>query len=149
MNPDVQIFFTFATNTSSLLMENSELLEVLSNYYNINFRFVNPKELSKGTFIEEFFTKELLTQSRYHVANRANALRILLMSKYGGQYLDLDVISLVSMDAVNLTNFGCVQSQDVVNNAVLNFDVEKGQKLLEDYGKYVDLLIFLDHLQIS
>lgn len=116
-------------------MENSELLEVLSNYHNINFRFVNPKELSKGTFIEDFFTKDLLAQSQYHVANRANALRILLMSKYGGQYLDLDVISLVSVAAVNLTNFGCVQSKDVVNNAVLNFDVDKGQKLLEEYGR--------------
>ncbi|CAG9811631.1 unnamed protein product [Chironomus riparius] len=137
MNPETEIYFTFATNSSAVFLENSELLEVLSKFHNINFRFIDPKELSKGTFIEDFFTKDLLAQSQFHVANRANALRILLMSKYGGQYLDLDVISLVSIDAVNLTNYGCVQSKDVVNNAVLNFDVDKGQELLEEYGRHL------------
>ena len=135
MNPETEIYFTFASNSSAVFMENSELLEVLLKFHNIKFRFINPKELSKGTFIEDFFAKDFLDQSQFHVANRANALRILLMSKYGGQYLDLDVISLVSVAAVNMTNYGCVQSKDVVNNAVLNFDVDKGQELLKEYGR--------------
>lgn len=85
--------------------------------------------------MEEFFGKDMLSDSQFHVANRANVLRILLLSRYGGQYLDLDVISLVPLSKINITNYGCAQSTGIVNNAVLNFDVDRGQSLLREYGR--------------
>lgn len=59
-----------------------------------------------------------------------------MLLRYGGIYLDLDVITLTSVDAINYPNYVCAQvsnltAHDSLNNAVMKLSNEDGKKLAE------------------
>lgn len=103
-------------------MQYSDLIDSLFIYQNIHLRYLNPLELSKGTILEQFFIKNLLNQSQYPIEHMSDVLRILLLSEYGGQYLDLDVFSLVPLSVINQANFACPEDKNLLTNAVINLD---------------------------
>ncbi|KAG5680665.1 hypothetical protein PVAND_010159 [Polypedilum vanderplanki] len=125
-NPDMDIYFIFVTDSDGIDMQYSDLIDVFMSYDNIHLRFLNPVEFSKGTILEKFFHDNKLNDSIHKIEHMSDILRVLLLNKYGGQYLDLDVLSLIQLSAINQVNFACCEDKNVVTNAVLNLDLDKG-----------------------
>lgn len=137
-NPDMEVYFIFLTNSSEgINMKYSELVDGLLSYSNIHLRYLYPKEFSKGTKLEKFFERDALNKSLFPVGHAADIIRVLILNKYGGQYLDLDIISLMPLAAINRVNFACAESENMVANGVMNVDTnEQGGKLFSE--KYLE-----------
>jgi lactosylceramide 4-alpha-galactosyltransferase len=71
-----------------------------------------------------------LTKSVYKIVHTADILRLLLLWKFGGYYLDTDMIVQKSFDSLP-TNFACRANNELINNAFLSFDKKNGRKLVE------------------
>jgi lactosylceramide 4-alpha-galactosyltransferase len=131
MNPDMEIYFLFATNFDKVNLKLNELTEALFSYPNIHLRFANVSEFAKGTKLQNFFERDGLANSSYPVEHLSDIMRILALNKYGGQYFDLDVISLVPLSVVNLKNFGCLEWHDSIGNNIINLDLESGREITD------------------
>jgi mannosyltransferase OCH1-like enzyme len=132
----MDVYFVFLTNSSDgINMKYSELVDGLLSYSNIHLRYLYPKEFSKGTKLENFFEREAMNASLFPVGHAADIVRVLILNKYGGQYLDLDIISLMPITAINRVNYACAESENMVANGVMNLDTDElgGKKFSEKY----------------
>jgi len=62
----------------------------------------------------------------------ADVMRVMILSKYYGTYLDLDIFSLVPLAKINYTNFACPESINRITNAVIRIN-SQGQKVMNLY----------------
>ncbi|KAL7024958.1 hypothetical protein ACKWTF_013272 [Chironomus riparius] len=131
-NPDTQIFFILTTKSDQMLLKYSEIARALLSYDNIHIRFLNIYEFSKGTVLEDLFAHKKILKSKYPIEHMADVLRILILNRFGGTYLDLDVLSLVPLKKINQENFACPESDNVVTNAVVNIGY-KNHEVMEAY----------------
>jgi lactosylceramide 4-alpha-galactosyltransferase len=106
-------------------MKYSEIIDGLLSYPNIHLRYLNPIEFSKGTKLENFFQRGAMAKSSYPIEHTADVMRVLILNKYGGQYLDLDIISLVPLSVINRQNFACCESDNIVANGIMNMDADE------------------------
>ena len=63
-------------------------------YENVRFWKLNADLFVAGTVIEQWWMKEGVRSSRYPVVHASDVLRHLTLWKYGGTYMDLDVVVL-------------------------------------------------------
>ena len=68
--------------------------EYISSYKNIIFVKVNFSKLVNNTSPSKLWESGAITRSGYYHTNISDVLRILLLLKFGGVYLDSDVISI-------------------------------------------------------
>lgn len=134
MNPELNINFLFAT-TNQTMKINSDWIDVLQTYKNIHIKFFNLFDYAKETPLENFMNKKLWEKSGYATEHLADILRLLTLYKYGGLYLDLDVITLMPFRAINLSNFVLVERKDGLANCILHFDTKSGRKITEMFLK--------------
>lgn len=137
--------------------ESDRMLNVLSRYPNIKILHFNVRRYIKGSPVENLWTTGKIKESIYPIAHTSDILRLevkiipvdaltkvvfsrlLTLWKFGGIYLDLDVIVLKNLDELPL-NFGGAQSADLVANGVMGFSrFGKGHnytvECLEDLSK--------------
>lgn len=129
-NPNTKVFLILITNSTSVSLKYSELTKVLLSYKNINFRFLNPYEFSKGSAIEHLIASDIILDSKYRIEHMSDAMRTLILSKYPGLYLDLDVLSLVNSSKVEFSNFACAQEKNLLGNAVIHIN-RKGLEVFD------------------
>lgn len=104
-------------------------------------RNVNLWEYAKDTPIDDWFNNGQLFQSKYLNSHTSDFLRYLSLYKWGGTYLDLDVIVQKSFDDVE-SNYAGAESDKFVAAGVLNFDhVGVGHSVAEMCLKYVIIII--------
>ena len=98
---------TLVMMTSELdLSDNTTCQLIMSSVTsNISIFTVNPDTLALNTPLQGFFSSNQLIQSPHKMVHTSDSLRMLLMYKYGGLYLDLDYIILNDMSHYN--NFLC------------------------------------------
>lgn len=121
-------FFTFLEIFQSFLldlMESSIFVNALVGYKNVKIQILTDDELFRGTIAENFFKSGKFSNTTFYAANLANVFRFLILEKYGGTYLDLDVIVKKRLDLLP-SNFACRESELFVNDAVLG--LERGGK---------------------
>ncbi|KAG5670083.1 hypothetical protein PVAND_000368 [Polypedilum vanderplanki] len=53
---------------------------------------------------------------------------MLVLNKFGGLYLDHDVLSLFPVQLIKHQNFGCLEENDKFANAIIKLDKIEGQK---------------------
>lgn len=121
MNPDWSIFVLFAspvgfTNTTRL-----PIIDALLSYPNIYLRNVNLWSYAKNTPIEDWIEDGKLFQSKYMNSHASDYLRYLSLWKWGGTYLDLDVVVKTSFNNLE-PNYAGAESDNFVAAGVLNFD---------------------------
>jgi len=58
---------------------------------------INPIDFAKGTPLEDFFEGLALRDSSYRIVHTADALRLLVIARYGGFYSDTDVVFIKSV----------------------------------------------------
>ncbi|CAG0923338.1 unnamed protein product [Notodromas monacha] len=89
-------------------------------YPNVMFINLDIVQWLNGTILLPWLSKNLLDKSPFKTAQSSNALRYATLFKYGGLYLDTDVIVMRPMD--DLVNAVGLYATNGINNAVMAFE---------------------------
>lgn len=90
LNPNLKIFVLFVAPT--FINYESRVLNSLSQYSNVNLRFINFIKYADNTPLQNFVTSNTIFTSNWPVSHTSDLLRFLTLWKFGGTYLDLDVV---------------------------------------------------------
>ncbi|KAH8248653.1 hypothetical protein KR032_001812 [Drosophila birchii] len=101
-NPNFQVFVLFAGPTYRISNSNNTqpLVEAILSYSNVHLRRLNLWSYAAGTPIEEWLKDGRLFLSSYLFSHISDFLRYLTLYRYGGLYLDMDVVVLRNMEEV-------------------------------------------------
>lgn len=124
--PERKIYVMLLTKTNEAQLNYSSLYRVITSYGNVKFKYLNIHEFSKNTPLEAWAKTDELEKSEFVISHTSDALRYLTLWKFGGTYLDLDVIVAKPTD---LRNFACAESKSFMNSAVLNLDNKQGKDI--------------------
>lgn len=91
---------------------------------------INLDNFVLGTPVEQFYKYGTLFKSVYCVTHMSDFLRFLVLYKYGGIYLDLDVVVQQNLDKLP-ANFCGIEQGTVVNVAVFGLQNEAGHHISE------------------
>lgn len=117
-NPSFDVFVLFASPT--YFKETNESVRVLQ-YSNVFFRNNNLWNYTKGTPAEEWFKSEILFESHYVTAHVSDCMRLMTLWRWGGIYMDLDVIVKESFEDIPM-NFAGAESPTLVANGVMSYE---------------------------
>jgi lactosylceramide 4-alpha-galactosyltransferase len=101
-NPNAYIFVIFVSKSS---LGNSRPMQVLKKLKNVIFLRLNLIEFTRKTPIGEWIRGGKIYETHFLRENISNILRVLLLWKYGGFSLDLDVLSQIPIDEIKERNF--------------------------------------------
>lgn len=91
MNPNMTVYLLYLS--PSKLSESSRVLyEILKDYSNVKIRRIMINEYVKDTPLERWYASGILKSSYWPTSHMSDILRYLTLWKYGGIYLDLDVV---------------------------------------------------------
>jgi lactosylceramide 4-alpha-galactosyltransferase len=120
MNPQLNIFVLFTSQVRLKNLTRTPEVEAILSYKNVHLNSIDVIKFSIGTIFEEFFLKNALNTSLFKVEHTSDIVRIMVLWKYGGTYLDTDVITKQKLDSLPL-NYACPESEAEVCNGILNF----------------------------
>ncbi|KAH8409418.1 hypothetical protein KR222_003392, partial [Zaprionus bogoriensis] len=126
-NPNFKVFVLFS---SSLHLPKAEdkrfaLLNAILSYENVQLRQVNLKRYAKDTPVEQWVAKGQLLRSSFLTEHTSDLLRLLSLYRWGGIYLDTDVVVLRSLEYVPLNYVGAHDGV-TLGNAVISLEA-RGQ----------------------
>lgn len=119
MNPTMTVYLLFVSK-SDFSNGTREIVRHLLNYRNVKIRHIYTERYVKGTPLEAWYNSGILKKSHWPVSHMSDMLRYLTLWKYGGIYLDLDVVVTSSLE--NLTNFAGAEDWDDIAAGVIGFD---------------------------
>ncbi|XP_059473126.1 lactosylceramide 4-alpha-galactosyltransferase-like [Neocloeon triangulifer] len=122
LNPKTQIFLVFSQQVQVIsLTRNPALAELLKRAQNVHMVTVNNHQVIKDTPLEGVFTTEL-AKSPTPNEHLSDFLRLGLLWKLGGTYMDLDLLTFKSLlPIVRLKNFLTADTEDKINTSMLGF----------------------------
>uniref|UniRef100_A0A1B0EZZ0 Alpha 1,4-glycosyltransferase domain-containing protein n=2 Tax=Lutzomyia longipalpis TaxID=7200 RepID=A0A1B0EZZ0_LUTLO len=121
MNPKWDVFVLFASPVGYFNKTSLPLIDALASYDNIHFRNVNLWDYAIGTPIYNWIRDGQIFYSSYMNSHVSDFLRYLSLYKWGGTYLDLDVIVKVNFDTVP-SNYAGAESENYVAAGIINLD---------------------------
>lgn len=116
----------FLTKTKEVRLNHTLLVKSLQKHSNVRFKYLNAYEFSKNTPLEAWILSDKLAESKFLISHTSDVLRYLTLWKFGGTYLDLDVIVVKNF---NLTNYACPEDEKIINSAILNLDKVRGREI--------------------
>ncbi|KAJ6650181.1 Lactosylceramide 4-alpha-galactosyltransferase, partial [Pseudolycoriella hygida] len=132
-NPEWDVFLLFASPVGfSNKTAKSAAISALELYPNVHFRNVNLWSYSMDTPISSFINGGQLFRSKYVNSHTSDFLRYLSLYKWGGTYLDLDVIVKQPFDKIK-PNYAGAESEKFVAAGLINFDYKNvGHDIAEE-----------------
>lgn len=131
MNPNWNAFVLFAAPVGFRNKTALPLLDALLAYPNVHLRFVNLTTYAHDTPLRDWMQSGEIFRSKYMNSHLSDIMRYLTLYKYGGTYLDLDVVVLKSFDKLE-PNYAGAESPRWVAAGVMNFEPDgKGHELAE------------------
>lgn len=131
MNPEWNVFVLFAAPVGFRNKSAIPLLDALHAYPNVHFRFVNLSTYAQNTPLDEWMRSGEIFRSKYMNSHLSDIMRYLTLFKYGGTYLDLDVVVLKSFVDMQ-PNYAGAESARWVAAGVMNFEPDgHGHELAE------------------
>ncbi|XP_062142934.1 lactosylceramide 4-alpha-galactosyltransferase-like [Drosophila sulfurigaster albostrigata] len=118
-NPNFQVFVLFA-NPKVIDPENP-FLNIIRSYSNVHLRQLNIWRYVKDTPVEDWIVRDNKFISRFPTEHTSDLLRLLTVYRFGGIYMDMDVVVLRSMEDIPL-NFMGAQITNVISNAVISLE---------------------------
>ncbi|XP_064468960.1 lactosylceramide 4-alpha-galactosyltransferase-like [Ornithodoros turicata] len=103
-----------------LLSRDNPFIPVIERLGNVQLRNMTPEVIFKGTPLELWYASGILNQSSHSVVHLSDALRLALVYKFGGAYMDIDIVNLKPLNG--LRNCISRSQEDMVSNAFLFFD---------------------------
>lgn len=128
-NPNSKIFIIFVAPFELESIEFTKEIKVLLEYPNIYPLALNLIQFSIDTPLEHFFANGSIFKSIFIKSHTSDAIRLLLLWKYGGTYLDTDMIVRLELDQLP-HNYIC-RDHGFLNGAIINLDKIKGKKFAE------------------
>lgn len=127
----MNVFVSFVSRHEEDDVKLTPLMKTVLTYPNVHFNTLDLIKFSLGTPFEKLINKGELHASKFVVSHTSDVLRLLVLWKYGGTYLDTDMIVRKRLDSVP-SNFACEDVANGVNGAILNFSNNKeGRRLTE------------------
>ncbi|XP_034099426.2 lactosylceramide 4-alpha-galactosyltransferase-like [Drosophila albomicans] len=128
-NPSMNIFVLFACANSRQQVDPTT--EAILSYSNVKLRRVNLWQLAKNTSIHDWISKDELFRSRFLMVNLSDLLRLLTLYRFGGIYMDMDVVVLRSFEN-EPPNFVGAESKVKIGNSILRLEPKGfGHKIIE------------------
>lgn len=90
LNPNLKIFVLFLA--SNFVSNKSDVINKLHTYSNVNLRHINFVKFAVETPLQEFVKSNTIFRSYFPVSHASDLLRFLTLWKFGGTYLDLDIV---------------------------------------------------------
>ncbi|XP_022220875.2 lactosylceramide 4-alpha-galactosyltransferase-like [Drosophila obscura] len=124
-NPDFQVFVLFAdpkyrvTPKGLNSSHQQPFIDVILSYSNVHLRRVNVWRYAAGTPMEEWLRNGDLLRSQHLVSHVSDFLRYLTLFRYGGLYLDMDVVVLQKMEDLP-PNYTGAESDSMLAAGVMN-----------------------------
>lgn len=119
-NADRDVFVIF-TATVGFPGHKSTIIRALESYPNIHFRNVNLSTYAANTPMEIWLRSDQLFESKYLISHTSDFMRYTSMLRFGGIYLDLDVVAQQSFDSMPL-NFAAAESVNFVAVGAIGFE---------------------------
>ena len=108
---------------------------LLARYDNIIFRKFDIKEIVNDTVLDGWYQLSGIGQSKFKVPYESDMARVALLHKYGGWYMDLDVILIKSLEDIpykNVLSLKYIPSDEAsVSNGFMRF--EQKHPFLHEY----------------
>lgn len=139
MNPEWDVFLLFASPVgfSNGTAPISPIINALKSYPNIHLRNVNLWTYARNTPLADWINAGDLFLSKYMNSHASDFLRYLSLYKFGGTYMDLDVVVKKNLDNI-APNYSGAESSEFVAAGVMSFDHDDfGHKIAELCLKYV------------
>lgn len=124
-HPQREVYFLF-TSPGVIKFQGDESDEVLNSilsYKNVNVLHLSLEGLFDESLVKNIWTSGRLNESDYPVEHLGDVLRFLLLWKYGGMYLDTDLIVLRNLDVLG-DNFVGKQSKNDFGSSAVAFSSE-------------------------
>ncbi|XP_026844560.1 lactosylceramide 4-alpha-galactosyltransferase-like [Drosophila persimilis] len=126
-NPNFQVFVLFVDRKYSLVVDpnvgnrsiQQPLFDAILSYSNVHLRRLNLWRYAAGTPMEEWLREGNLFRSRYLVSHISDFLRYLTLFRYGGLYLDMDVVVLRRMEDIP-PNYTGAESDTFLAAGIMN-----------------------------
>ena len=131
MNPELNVFLLYLSENGFPNATTTPIIDAILEYQNVQINYLNLTEYAKGTPMEEWVTKGDLSRSNYQISHTSDVLRFLTLWKYGGTYLDLDVVVLKPLDTIP-PNYAGEESVDFVGSALINLSQQGIGHLIAD-----------------
>ncbi|XP_076225440.1 lactosylceramide 4-alpha-galactosyltransferase-like isoform X2 [Nomia melanderi] len=120
MNPSMNVYLFF-TSPSKISNHSEQIFNQLQTYPNIKIRRIYPEEYVMGTPLEQWYKSGVLKRSQWPRNHMSDILRYLTLWKFGGIYLDLDVVVITSLE--HLSNFAGAEDWNHIAAGVMGFDL--------------------------
>lgn len=114
------------------------LIDSILSYKNVHLNYLNITQYAEQTPLEEWIKNGDLFRSTFLNSHTSDVLRFLTLWKYGGTYLDLDVVVRKPLDSIPL-NYAGTESIYYVTVGILNMDQSFGHMVAHMCLKYVIL----------
>uniref|UniRef100_A0A182IQ12 Alpha 1,4-glycosyltransferase domain-containing protein n=1 Tax=Anopheles atroparvus TaxID=41427 RepID=A0A182IQ12_ANOAO len=116
-------------------------LRTLLSFRNVHFRWLDLERFALGTQVDAVIKSKLLYDRPDGVAFLSEILRMVLLFKFGGIYLDLDVVTLKPLEFYHPNFFGA-RTQDSADTSVMGLQRgDIGRSFAYDYLTFTkDLL---------
>ncbi|XP_060522195.1 lactosylceramide 4-alpha-galactosyltransferase-like isoform X2 [Cylas formicarius] len=126
LNPNMDVYLLYAApgNVKNQTRQSDRILKLLQAYPNVKILHVDLGQYMTGTPVENLWTTRQMQHSQYAQSHTSDVLRYLTLWKYGGIYLDLDVVVIKSLEDLE-ANYAGVESDEAVAAGILSFDSSK------------------------
>lgn len=120
-NPTWDVFVLFASPVGYSNQTQITIIDTLLSYPNIYFRNVDLWNYAKDTPVEAWLQDGEIFQSKFMNSHVSDFLRYLSLFKFGGTYLDLDVIVTKNLGKIR-SNYAGAESNEFVAAGIINLE---------------------------
>lgn len=131
MNPDHKIFVSFTSQVGFRNTSRLPIIDALLSYPNVHLNYLNLTKYAEDTPLEDWIKTNKLFKSEYLISHTSDVLRFLSLYKYGGTYLDLDIIMLKSLNSQKSYNFASAESYYAVAVGIIHMEGKSGHEIAE------------------
>lgn len=121
MNPKMTVYLLFMS-PSQISDSSRQIIRQLLSYKNIIIRRLYINDYVRHTPLEEWYASGILKTSYWPRSHMSDILRYLTLWKFGGIYMDLDVVVTTSLE--NLKTFAGAEDWEDVAAGVIGFGME-------------------------
>lgn len=139
-NPQREIYVLFSAPVNEHVLTSSNLVQ-LKSFANIRLARLHLEKYAERTPLEEMVKNKPFEASQWWVEHTSDVLRCLTLYKWGGVYLDTDILVAKSLAPLG-HNWAVKEDKNLVNAAAIAISTDHfGRKLADAFIKYVHILL--------
>lgn len=126
LHPDADVYLLLISPPSALNLSANPSLQALTKHYtNAHVLYMHLNDYFHGSPLEKWYRSGVLKASQYQQSHTSDVFRFFTLWKYGGTYLDLDIVLTRTLNG--LKNFAGAESLLDIAAGVINFEPRKSE----------------------